>query len=65
MTTMTNCYQVIHPLYDLPEEKCQTEGLGTMPMRPVVKYSLISLRLYLILMGALVVYRILNEAGIV
>ena len=63
MTTMT--YQVIHPLYDHPEEKCNIEGLGTMAMRPVVKYALLSLRLYLILMGALVAYRICQETGII
>lgn len=65
MTTMTNCYQVIHPLDDVPEQKCTTEGLGTMALRPAVKYSLLSLRLYLILMGALVVYRVCQETGVV
>jgi hypothetical protein len=61
---MTNTYQVIHPLYDVPEQKRNVEEMGRMPLSPVVKYSLLSLRLYLIAMGALVVYRVLNETGI-
>jgi len=74
MTTMTtqatlnankNCFYVIHPLDDAPEEKCNTEGLGLMPLSRVVKYSLLSLRLYLILMGGLVFYRVMHETGIV
>ena len=54
-------YYVIHPLYDVEEEKCKTEGLGHMPLSPAVKYSLLSLRVYLILMGGLVIYRGLQE----
>lgn len=74
MTTMTtqatlntndNCFYVIHPLYDVPEEKCNTEGLGLMPLSPAVKYSLLSLRLYLILMSGLVLYRVLHETGVI
>ena len=74
MTTMTtqaklhaneNCFYVIHPLDDAPEEKCNTEGLGLMPLSRVVKYSLLSLRLYLILMGGLVFYRVMHETGVV
>jgi hypothetical protein len=59
-----NCYFVVHPLYDAPEEKCNTEGLGLMPLSRAVKYSLLSLRLYLILMGGLVFYRVLHETGV-
>jgi hypothetical protein len=72
MTTMTNevnynknCFYVIHPLDDQIEEKCQIEGLGLMALSPTVKYSLLSLRLYLILMVGLVFYRALTEMGIV
>ena len=57
-------FYVIHPLDDQVEEKCQVEGLGLMALSPTVKYSLISLRLYLIFMVGLVVYRILHEMGI-
>jgi len=59
------CFYVIHPLYDAPEEKCKTDGLGLMPLSPAVKYSLLSLRLYLILMGGLVFYRVLHGTGVV
>jgi hypothetical protein len=59
------CFYVIHPLYDQAEEKCQTEGLGLMPLSPAVKYSLLSLRLYLILMVGLVAYRALHEIGLI
>jgi len=70
MTTMTseanydNCFYVIHPLDDQIEEKCQIEGLGLMTLTPTVKYSLLSLRLYLFLMVGLVFYRALHEMGI-
>lgn len=59
------CYVVVHPLDDLPEEKCSVEGLGLMPLSRSVKYSLLSLRLYLLLMGGLVLYRALQETGVV
>lgn len=73
MTTMTNqmninsnenCFYVVHPLDDQCEEKCSAEGLGLMPLSPAVKYSLLSLRLYLIFMGGLVLYRVLQEIGV-
>jgi hypothetical protein len=69
MTTLTHtidrpCYQVIHPLYDEPEEKRSAEGLGPMTMTPAVKFSLFALRGYLILMGLLVLYRLLTLAGV-
>jgi hypothetical protein len=56
------CYVVVHPLDDLPEEKVDTESLGPMPMTASVKWSLISLRAYLLLMIALVFYRVLSLA---
>ena len=60
-----NRYVVVHPLDDLPEEKIDTEALGPMPMTASVKWSLISLRGYLVLMIALVFYRVLALARIV
>lgn len=59
------CYVVVHPLDDQPEVKRSVEGLGLMPLSRSVKYSLLSLRLYLILMGGLVLYRALQETGVV
>ncbi len=58
-----NRYIVVHPLDDVPEEKVDTESLGPMPMTRAVRWSLISLRGYLILMLLLVGYRVLGLAG--
>ncbi len=54
---------VIHPLFDVPEEKCSTVGLGEMTMSPSVRFSLILLRAYLILMGILLAYHMLDLGG--
>jgi hypothetical protein len=69
MSTMTQVlnedlerYVVVHPLDDVPEEKVDTESLGPMPMTASVKWSLVSLRAYLLLMVALVFYRVLSLA---
>jgi hypothetical protein len=59
-----DAYCVVHPLDDIAEEKCSTEGLGLMKLSPAVKYSLLSLRLYLIFMVVLVAYRALSELGV-
>jgi len=56
-------FVVIHPLDDLPEEKVDTEALGPMTMTRSVRLSLLSLRAYLILMMALVFYRVVLLAG--
>jgi hypothetical protein len=70
MSTMTQAlnenlerYVVVHPLDDVPEEKVDTESLGPMPMTASVKWSLVSLRAYLLLMVALVFYRVLSLAA--
>jgi hypothetical protein len=57
-------YFVIHPLDDEPEQKVDTEALGKLAMTPAVKWSLVSLRGYLVLMLMLVVYHVLNLAGL-
>jgi hypothetical protein len=69
MSTMTQAlneqlerYIVVHPLDDVPEEKVDTESLGPMPMTASVKWSLVSLRAYLLLMVVLVFYRVLSLA---
>jgi hypothetical protein len=69
MATMQNTYdpeyfRVIHPLDDAPEEKCSTEGLGHIAMTPAVRTSLMVLRGYLILMSAMLVYHVLDLAGV-
>ena len=57
-------YIVIHPLDDRPEEKVDTAALGPMPMTPTVRFSLLSLRAYLVLMILLVAYHVLQLAGL-
>ncbi len=60
----TNRYFVVHPLDDRPEEKVNTDTLGAMPMTASVKWSLVSLRAYLILMFVLVVFHVLQMGGL-
>jgi len=62
MTTKNNRYVVIHPLDDVLETKVDTEALGPMPMTRSVRFSLLSLRAYLILMVLLVVYHVVMLA---
>lgn len=69
MATMQNSYpseyfRVIHPLEDAPEQKCETEGLGPIAMTPSARISLIVLRGYLILMTLMLVWHVLDMAGI-
>jgi hypothetical protein len=58
------CFYVVHPLDDAPEEKFNVENLGPMTMTTSVKWSLFALRGYLIVMGLLVGYHVLDLAGI-
>jgi hypothetical protein len=58
-----NRWVVIHPLDDAPEEKVDTSALGPMRMTTSVKISLLSLRVYLIVMLLLVFYRVFCQAG--
>ncbi|HKV41898.1 MAG TPA: hypothetical protein VJX67_22025 [Blastocatellia bacterium] len=60
----TGRFVVIHPLDDLPEEKCAIESLGHIRMTAGVKWSLFALRAYLVLMVVLVFYRFLASAKI-
>ena len=59
-----NRYFVVHPLDDIAEVKIDTRELGPMPMTPTVRWSLLTLRLYLILMIGLVLFRIVRLAGV-
>lgn len=54
---------VVHPLDDEPEEKVDTEHLGPMQMTKTVRVCLFALRGYLLLMFALLGYRVLQLAG--
>lgn len=57
-------FRVVHPLDDLPEAKCSSQGLGPMAMMRSVRWSLIALRMYLIAMGVLLAYHVLELAGL-
>ncbi len=54
---------VVHPLFDKPEQKRSAEGLGPMKMSPSVRWMLLSLRAYLVLMFGLLAYHVLQLAG--
>ncbi len=58
-----NAFLVIHPLDDGPEEKRDVSALGPMPMTRSVRFSLLALRAYLLLMIGLVAYHVLVLAG--
>lgn len=69
MATVQNSYQpeyfcVVHPLEDVPEQKCVSEGLGQIAMTPSVRLSLKMLRGYLLLMTAMLLYHVLDLAGV-
>lgn len=57
-------FTVIHPLFDIPEEKCDVEKAPPMHITKTVKYSLFALRGYLIIIMLLAIYRMIALAGI-
>lgn len=59
-----NQFVVVHPLDDVPEKKVDTASLGPMRMTHTVKISLMALRGYLIVMGLLVAYHVIDLAGV-
>ncbi len=56
--------RVVHPLEDAPEQKCVSEGLGQIAMTTSVRLSLKILRGYLMLMTAMLLYHVLDLAGV-
>ena len=69
MANTQNSYQheyfhVVHPLEDVPEQKCVSEGLGQIAMTPSVRLSLKILRGHLMLMTAMLLYHVLDLAGV-
>jgi hypothetical protein len=58
-----NYYLVIHPLDDIPEQKIDSDHLPPMEMTQGVRWSLISLRVYLIFMIALFMYHVIDLAS--
>jgi hypothetical protein len=59
-----NGFRVIHPLDDVAEQKCSTEGLGKIRMTWAVRVSLGALRAYLILMTLMLGYHVLDLSGL-
>jgi hypothetical protein len=59
-----NGFRVIHPLDDVAEQKCSTEGLGKIRMTWTVRVSLGVLRAYLILMTLMLGYHVLDLSGL-
>jgi hypothetical protein len=55
---------VIHLLFDEPEIKLSADGLGRIKMSRSVKFSLLALRGYLILMFILLGYHVMQMAGV-
>jgi hypothetical protein len=58
-----NYFLVIHPLDDIPEQKIDSDHLPPMEMTQGVRWSLISLRVYLIFMIALFMYHVIDLAS--
>ncbi len=61
--TTRSDFVVVHPLYDVPEEKLDTSKLGERPLGRSAKLALLALRGYLLLMTALVAYHAFDLAG--
>jgi hypothetical protein len=64
VTPDRNGFRVIHPLDDVAEEKCSTEGLGKIRMTRAVRTSLGVLRAYLMLMTLMLGYHVLDLSGL-
>jgi hypothetical protein len=59
-----NGFRVIHPLDDVAEQKCSTEGLGKIRMTRAVRVSLGVLRAYLLLMTLMLGYHVFDLSGL-
>jgi hypothetical protein len=56
-------FLVIHPLDDVQEQKIDAGHLGAMQLTTSRRLSLLALRGYLVLMMLLVIYHVLDLAG--
>lgn len=56
--------KVVHPLDDVREQKCSSEGLGCIKMTFPVRISLGALRAYLVAMTLMLGYHVLDLAGV-
>ncbi len=57
-------FYVVHPLDDEPEEKIDVENAGPMEMTRSTRLVLLTLQIYLVIMLALLAFRVLNMAGV-
>jgi len=64
VTPNVNGFRVIHPLDDVAEQKCSTEGLGKIKMTRAVRISLGVLRAYLVLMTLMLGYHVVDLSGL-
>jgi len=55
-------FYVVHPLDDLPEAKVKSDHLPPLKMTPTVRWSLLVLRAYLIVMMLLLLYHVFDLA---
>ena len=58
-------FAVVHPLDDEPEVKVDIEHLGPMKLTKTVRACLLALRGYLLVMFGLLVFRVLQLAGLI
>lgn len=63
VTEPSRRFLVVHPLDDVAEQKLDTAHLGPMRLTPAVRYSLLALRAYMVLMMVMVCYYVLHLAG--
>ena len=56
-------FRVIHPMDDIPEQKCSSEGLGRIQMTLATRVSLSVLLTYLILMALMLLYHVVSLSG--
>lgn len=57
------CFKVVHPLDDIREEKCSSNGIERLKMTRAVRISLGVLRAYLIAMALMLGYHVFDLAG--
>ena len=62
--TQRHPHLVVHPLFDEPEEKVDIVNIPPMQLTRTVKFSLLTLRAYLIAMAVMLAYHFLDLAGI-
>ena len=65
LTNQVTQFVAVHPIYDEPEAKCDPSTLGPMKLSRSVRFSLFALRGYLVVMGLMLGYHLLDLAGVI